>query len=57
MVRVVLDLDDALYARFHKYDEGDPKYIKYLILVAMKDYILKREQRTARAERQKASRS
>jgi hypothetical protein len=51
--RVVLDLDDALYERFHKYDEGDPKYIKYMILVAMKDWILKRERRTERAERQR----
>lgn len=54
MKRVVMDLDDAMYERFHKYDQGDPKYIKFLILTAMEDYILKRERRTERAERQRA---
>lgn len=57
MVRVVLDLDDAMYARFKAYDKGDPKYVKFLILTAMEDYILKRERRTARAEKQKTGES
>lgn len=57
MVRVVLDLDDGMYARFKAYDKGDPKYIKFLILTAMEDYILKREQRTDRAIRQRKGES
>jgi hypothetical protein len=55
--RVVLDLDDAMYARFKAYDKGDPKYIKFLILTAMEDYIGKREQRTDRAIRQRKGES
>jgi hypothetical protein len=46
-----------MYARFKVYDKGDPKYVKFLILTAMEDYILKRERRTVRAEKQKAGES
>lgn len=52
---LVLSIDEDLYSRFTVYDENNEKNIKFMAITAMRDYISKRESRTRRSERQKAS--
>ena len=53
MKTLVLNIEDDLYDRLKPYSEGCEKNIKFLITVAVRDYVSKREARTRRADRQK----
>jgi len=55
VVTVVLSIPDEVYAGILKYADGDQRNAKFLIVTGAKDYLAKREARTRRAERQKAS--
>lgn len=53
MKTLVLNMDDDLYERLKVYSEGCEKNIKFLLTIAARDYVSKREARTRRAIRQK----
>jgi len=53
MKTLVLSMENDLYERLKVYSEGCEKNIKFLINIAARDYVSKREARTRRAERQK----